>query len=193
MAKLLIALIALICLVAITPFQAYALQAAPASAATLTDHPALREYQLGPSDKLRVIVYGNDALSGEFLVSSSGTISFPLVGELNVAGQTVDQVRHLLQEGLKHGYLNDPRVSIEVDSYRPFYILGEVNKPGEYPFTPNLTLEGAVATAQGFTYRANTQRIYIRHSGEQKEEKVKTRDLRSIWPGDVIRVTERFF
>ncbi len=192
MIKIIMALVALVCCSMVSPSWADERQATN-GAANASGQNSPIEYRLGASDKLRIIVYGDDALSGEFGVSPSGTVSFPLVGELNVAGQTVAQVRSMIQERLKNGYMNDPRVSIEVLSYRPFYILGEVNKPGEYPFTPNLTIEGAVATAQGFTYRANMKRIYIRHSGEKTEERVSAQDVRPILPGDVIRVAERFF
>ncbi len=176
---------------------AFAQQSQPASAAPPAPAPPAAEsqpeYHLGATDKLRVIVYGEDSLSGEFIVSPAGGIALPLIGEVNVAGHTVSEVRDIIQSRLRAGYLRDPRVSIEVLTYRPFYILGEVNKPGEYPFVPNLTIEGAVATAQGFTYRANMRRVFVHHAGAAQEEKVLANSPQLVLPGDVIRIAERFF
>jgi polysaccharide export outer membrane protein len=150
-------------------------------------------YRLGPGDKVRIIVYGEPALSGEFFVSGSGLISFPLVGDVPAANLSVQQFQTKLEDALRQGYLKEPRASAEVLTYRPYYILGEVNKPGEYPYSNGLNVLNAVATAGGFTYRAQKKRVYIRRVNETAE---KTYDLTSdlvVAPGDTIRVTERFF
>lgn len=154
---------------------------------------ATAEYRLGPADKLRVLVFDEENLSGEFVVSGAGVVAYPLVGEVKAEGLTVPEFEDALQSRLGAGYLRDPRVSVEVMSYRPFYILGEVNRPGEYPFTDDLTVLNAVARASGFTYRANTKRIFIRHAGSGRETEYRLSATTPVMPGDTVRVSERFF
>jgi polysaccharide export outer membrane protein len=153
----------------------------------------LADYRLGPADKLRVIVFGEDSLSGEFSVSPAGRIALPLIGEINASGRTVPEIKQEVEARFRNGYIKNPRVSIEVILYRPFYIYGEVNKPGEFPFEPGLTIQGAVSAAQGYTYRANTHRVSIRHAGADKDETIKADSATPIAPGDVIRVGQRYF
>lgn len=154
---------------------------------------AVGQYRLGPADKLRVLVFDEENLSGEFVVSGAGAVAFPLVGEVKAEGLTVPEFQEALQSRLAAGYLRDPQVSVEVMAYRPFYILGEVNKPGEYPFTDDLTVLNAVARASGFTYRANTKRVFIRRAGGGAETEYRLTATTPVMPGDTIRVTERFF
>lgn len=151
------------------------------------------EYRLGPADKVRIIVFGEEQLSGEFVVSGNGMIAMPLVGDIRAAGLTTPQFQTALQEALKDGYLRDPRVSAEVLNFRPFYILGEVQEPGEYPFTNNLTVLNAVATAGGFTYRAAKDRVYIKRNGADTEQREPLTATTRVWPGDTIRIGERLF
>jgi protein involved in polysaccharide export with SLBB domain len=141
--------------------------AAPVSAPKVK--AGLADYRLGPGDKVRVIVYGEQDLTGEYFVSGAGTVSLPLIGILSVSGHTLDQFKADVEDAYRKGYLKDPSVAVEVLSYRPFYILGEVNKPGEYPYTNALTVLNAVATAEGFTYRANTRVVFIKHAREKIE------------------------
>jgi polysaccharide export outer membrane protein len=150
-------------------------------------------YTLGPGDKVRIIVYGETELSGEFFVSGNGIISFPLIGDVQAGGRTIGEVQNELTKRLGNGYLVSPRVSLEVLTYRPFFILGEVNKPGEYPYSSGLTVLAAVATAQGFTYRANTHKIFIKHAKEPSEHEYKITSDLPVLPGDTVRVVERFF
>ena len=151
------------------------------------------EYRLGSGDKLRVQVFGEDSLGGEFSVSGSGRIALPLIGEVDALGLTASELQSRITAALKDGYLKDPRVGVEVLTYRPFYILGEVGKPGEYPYSNGLTVLDAVARAEGFTYRANTRRVIIKHLGEiGVHEEVMTTDT-PVAPGDTIRIKERFF
>ena len=117
-------------------------------------------YHLGTGDKLRVNVYGEEDLSGEFLVDGSGQVQLPLVGQVKAAGLTIHEFVSEVITSLKSGYLKDPKVSVEVLNYRPFYIMGEVNKPGEYPFENGLNVLGAIALAGGYTYRANDNDVY---------------------------------
>lgn len=151
------------------------------------------EYRLGSGDKIRVIVYTEPNLSGEFIVGPSGDVSLPLIGVIDAMNKSVGDIQGVIETKLKNGYLKDPRVSIEVLTYRPFYILGEVNHPGEYPYTAGLTITRAVATAQGYTYRANTKRVFIKHQGQSTEVRVPSEGAVMVLPGDIIRVPERLF
>lgn len=154
---------------------------------------AVSDYRLASADKVRIAVFGEDALSGEFVINAEGKVALPLIGEVNAAGLTVAQLQDAVTEALSQGYLNQPRVMAQVLTYRPIYILGEVNRPGEYPYLPDLTVLNAVATAQGFTYRANTRRIFVRRAGSQIEEPLPlTADTR-VSPGDTLRIGERYF
>ena len=148
-------------------------------------------YRLGTGDKLRVIVFGEEDLSGEFEVDDTGAVSMPLVGDIRASGQTLRTFEAAVRERLSEGYLKDPRVSVQVLNYRPFYIIGEVEEGGEYPFVSGMHVINAVAVAGGFTYRANTSKVFITRGGEELEFEV-TPELR-LQPGDVIRVPERFF
>jgi len=151
------------------------------------------DYLLGPADKVRVTVYGEPSLSGEFFVTGSGLMSLPLIGEIKAGGMTVGQFQQAVQAALSDGYLKDPRVSAEVLTFRPFYILGEVEKPGTYPYTSGLTVLNAVATAGGFTYRADKKNVWIKHNGETSENKSELTPSIVVAPGDTIRIGERFF
>jgi polysaccharide export outer membrane protein len=162
---------------------------APAAEATRV----IPDYRLGPNDKVRVITFGEDALTGEFSVSAAGNVSLPLVGDVAAVGLTVPEFQHRVEAALRNGYLKDPHVSVEVLTYRPFYILGEVTKPGEYPYTNGLTVLSAVATAEGFTYRANTKRVLIRRSDSNVEQEYPLTSTTPVAPGDTIRIRERFF
>lgn len=152
-------------------------------------------YVLGSGDKLRISVYNEPSLTGEYSVTPSGTIAFPLLGNIPAAGGTIEALQEAIASRLSKGeYIQDPRVSAEVLNFRPFYILGEINKPGEYPFAAGLTLDQAVATAGGFTYRANTRVIMLRRAQDKSERSVDLRDgpVR-VMPGDTIRVGQRYF
>jgi polysaccharide biosynthesis/export protein len=167
--------------------------AAPIAAANL--RPAGAPYQLGAGDKLRITVFGETDLTGEYSVTSAGDVSFPLIGNVPATGKTVEQVQEAIRTKLAGGYVQDPRVSAEVIAYRPFYILGEVTKPGQYPYTVGLTVQQAVATAGGYTYRANKHVIYVKQEQDQAERKIAIDPSRplALQPGDTIRVAERFF
>lgn len=156
--------------------------------------PVSFDYKLGAGDKVRVNVFGEDTLSGEYEVSGeAGVVSMPLIGDVQAGGLTVTQLQTLIEAKLKDGYLKEPHVSIEVLNYRPFYILGEVTKPGEYPYTTGLTVLNAVATANGFTYRADTHKVFIKRAGDPVEHEYPLTSMTLVQPGDTIRVKERFF
>ncbi len=150
------------------------------------------DYRLGTADKVRVIVYNEPTLSGEFTVSDNGTQSLPLIGDVPANGRSPREVASDIQAKLADGYLREPRVSLDVLTYRPFYILGEVTKPGEYAYSNGLTALNAVARAQGFTYRANKRKVYLKRAGESAEKEVNIDGL-EIRPGDTLRIGERYF
>jgi protein involved in polysaccharide export with SLBB domain len=150
-------------------------------------------YRLGTGDKLKVTVYGEVDLSGEFLVDGSGQVQLPLVGQVKAASLTIHEFVVEVTNSLKEGYLKDPKVSVEVLNYRPFYIIGEVNKPGEYPFENGLNVLGAIALAGGYTYRANDNDVYVRRAGSKDEESMPADPHTKVYPGDIIRVAERLF
>lgn len=166
--------------------------AASAQTAETISSPAL-EYRLGSGDKLRITVYGEPTLTGEYSVSSSGTLSFPLIGEVTAFDRTVPEIQSDLERKLAAGYLRKPQVSAEVLTYRPFYIIGEVNRPGQYPYTAGLTVLKAVATASGFTYRANKRKVFIRHGDNADEQAHELTSATVVAPGDIIRIGERLF
>lgn len=169
---------------------------AGAASAQDRDESTVRDvaaYKLGAGDKIRVITFGEESLTGEFQVGGSGKVSLPLIGEVQAAGLTIPEFQRGVETALKDGYLREPRVSVEVLNYRPFYILGEVNKPGEYPYTNGLTVMNAVATAEGFTYRANTKRVFIKRADSEREQEFPLNSMTPVAPGDTIRIAERFF
>lgn len=152
-------------------------------------------YRLAAGDKLSITVFGEESLSREFSVTPQGDLAFPLLGDLAVSNMTVSELQEMLRVRLAEGYVNDPRVTVEVLNYRPFYILGEVTKAGEYPFSDGLTAIQAVARAGGYTYRADQGTIYITRAGQMSEERYDLRAGRPVFvsPGDTIRVGERYF
>lgn len=150
-------------------------------------------YRLAPDDKIKIVVFGEEPLSGDYVVGSDGNISFPLIGMVQAGGLTVAELQAAITQQLGANYVNDPKVSAQIAEYRPFYILGEVNKPGEYPYRVGLTIHAAVATAGGFTYRANKKKLALQRSGTAGESREEiTPDLK-VQPGDTIRILERFF
>lgn len=155
----------------------------------------LYEYPLGSGDQIRVIVFGEPDLSGEkFYVSGEGKVSLPLIGEITAIGLTATQLQDKIAGAfLEGGYLKSPRVNVEVLTFRPFYILGEVGRPGEYPYSNGMTIERAVATASGYTYRADHKKVFIKHANDEKEVAVPLTSQVMIVPGDTIRIPERYF
>ena len=150
-------------------------------------------YQLGSGDQIKVTVYGEDDLSGEFELDGSGTISMPLIGAVTLGNQILTNAETLIVEKLADGYLINPRVSIEVLNYRPFYILGEVKEPGSYAYVSGMTVLNAVALASGFTYRASESKIEVTRKVDGEEVKMRIEVTAAVLPGDIIRVPERFF
>ena len=149
-------------------------------------------YRLGAGDELRVIVFGEPDLSGEFEIDGSGAFSMPLIGQLDAFQLTVVELEQAIAAKLTEGYLVDPRVNVEVLNYRPFYIVGEVKDGGEFPYVSGMHAVKAVAIAGGYTYRANTQKVMITRKGTAQEIEMPASQGTAIYPGDVIRIPERY-
>ncbi|HWA89274.1 MAG TPA: polysaccharide biosynthesis/export family protein [Rhizomicrobium sp.] len=148
------------------------------------------DYRLGAGDKVRVTVYDETDLSGEFQVDGSGYVRLPLVGQVRAGGRTAHQLEGDVAGALADGYLKTPRVAVEVTTYRPFYIIGQVNRPGQYPYTSNMSALDAIGVAGGFTDHAVESTIHIRHEGETKEYDLPADETVKIRPGDVVRVDQ---
>lgn len=151
-------------------------------------------YLLDAGDKLRVITFGEEDLSGEFVLDEQGNLDMPLIGDVPARGKSLQDVESAIIARLKEGYLKDPRVSLEILNYRPFFIQGEVKTAGQYPYKADLTLQDAVAIAGGYTYRANQKVVFIRKLDNNQEVQIPLgRERIYIQPGDNIRIPERFF
>lgn len=150
-------------------------------------------YTLGTGDRLRINVFGQPELSGEFLVDGTGAISLPLIGQVEAVGMSTQDLETRIATSLSNGFLLDPKVSAEVINYRPFYILGEVGRPGEYPFNSGLTVLNAVAAAGGFTYRANKKVVFIKSADGNEEAAIRLDTNTIVNPGDTLRIGERIF
>lgn len=150
-------------------------------------------YRLGTGDRLRLNVFGEDNLSGEFVVGGAGTVSLPLIGDITATGKSPTELKTDIEAALADGYLKSPRVNIELLNYRPFFVLGEVSNSGEYPYAEDMTVLNAVATAGGFTYRANKKTVFIKRAGAAAEERFALTATTPVQPGDTIRIGERLF
>jgi polysaccharide export outer membrane protein len=170
-------------------------QARVLPSAAPTDNPAesADSYVLGPNDRVRLKVYGEPDIAGEYEIDSTGQVSIPLAGHVKAAGLTTKQLERSIKSALSKGIVRDPRVNVEIALYRPYYILGEVKKSGEYPYRLGLTVMDAVASAGGFTYRANENKVYLRRSGAGVEEIHALDAPVPVFPGDNIRIPERYF
>jgi protein involved in polysaccharide export with SLBB domain len=151
------------------------------------------ELRLAAGDKLRVTVFGEDKLSGEFQIDNAGFVSLPLAGTVQAAGLTKPELEQSLTTKLKGEYLRNPKITVEVINFRPFYVLGEVQKPGEYQFRSGLNVLSAVAIAGGATYRASTSKVLIQRAGTSEMQEYPQSPNVLIMPGDVVRLPERFF
>lgn len=151
------------------------------------------DYRLGPGDKVRVSVFGQSDLSGEYQVDGSGMVRLPLIGTLHATGSTAPALEQGIAGALADGYLKEPRVNVEIATYRPFYIIGAVNRPGQYAYVDNMSALNAVALAGGFTDQAIQSTLYVRHEGDTAEQPVRTNQIGHIQPGDVIRVKTSLF
>jgi polysaccharide export outer membrane protein len=163
----------------------------PYAPAGLTGYDA--PYQLDAGDRLRVQVFGQEGLTNSYIVDAAGNISMTLIGSVPVRGLTTTQVSRAIAERLRNGYIRNPHVSVEVEVYRPFFILGEVNAPGQYPYVPNMTVEAAVAIAGGFAPRASKSDILLARNYNGEMTRMRVLPDMPMRPGDTITVKERWF
>lgn len=161
--------------------------------AALASGGSSQAYVLGTGDRVRLTVFGEADLSGEYEVGSTGFISLPLIGDVKAAGQPLREFEQAVRQKLSEGYLRDPRVSAQVVNYRPFFILGEVAKPGSYPYVNGMTILNAVALAGGYTYRADKSGVTLTRGSDPEKKAVEVPEESTVMPGDIIRVPERFF
>jgi polysaccharide export outer membrane protein len=155
---------------------------------------ALSKYRLGTGDVISITVFGEDDLKKEKIrLTDAGTISYPVLGELQVRGKTIGELEKLLVDGLRGRYLVNPRVSVTIDEYRPYFINGQVEKGGSYPYQPGLTVRKAATIAGGFKERASLSKIFVVREGDASNKPVKVDLNTPIYPGDMITVEESFF
>jgi len=159
--------------------------------AALTSNGA--DYRLGSGDKVRVSVFGEPSLSGEYQVDDSGKLTFPLIGQIDAGGLTASGLQARLASALSPEYVKNPSVNVEIMSYRPFYIVGEVRTPGSYPYIAGMSVLKGVAIAGGFTYRAKKDDFYLTRTVGAKKVQLDANAETPVEPGDVITVRERFF
>jgi len=159
----------------------------------LTGGAADADYRLGPNDRTRIIVYGQPNLTGEFVLDGSGNLAFPLIGNVPANGMTPTELQRAIATKLDPDYLHNPSVSVEVASRRPFYVVGEVQKPGSYPYVTDMNVLNAIATAGGQTYRANMGRFYIKRQVDGQVVRVSATQESRLQPGDTVVVRERYF
>ncbi len=180
---------------------AVALFAAACAGGSMPSEPAptrlttsLDGYLLEPSNRIRVIVFNEQTLSGDFTLDPSGNIAFPLIGSVRAGGVTAKVVAERIEEALaRGGYLRSPQVSVEVQTFRPFYVLGEVRQPGEFPYTVGLTVLGAIARAGGYDYRARRDGLVLVREVDGEQREYAANERTPLQPGDVVKVLERRF
>jgi len=166
---------------------------APMVAQPIALEPEETGYALDSGDKLRVVVFGQDGLSASYSVDTGGSITMPLIGAVSARGHTPAQLQQAIAAKLKQGYVREPHVAVEVEAYRPFFILGEVTLPGQYPYVANMTVETAVAIAGGYTPRAHKDRIKISRQVSGLTENRVVSPNYPVRPGDTIKISERWF
>jgi len=150
-------------------------------------------YTLGAGDKLRVVVVGQDGISNTYIVDAGGNVSLPLIGSVPARGITAQQLSQRIAERLKQGYVREPHVTVEVETYRPFFILGEVTTPGQYPYVADMTVEKAIAIAGGFAPRASKRTVELTHNAQGQQIKTEVPLDYPLRPGDTVLVKERWF
>jgi polysaccharide biosynthesis/export protein len=150
-------------------------------------------YRLDAGDKLRIVVYGQEGLTNTYAIDAGGSITMPLIGSVPARGRTPAGLASEITAKLRNGYIREPSVAVEIESYRPFFILGEVAAPGQYPFVPNMSVESAVAIAGGFSPRARRDRVTLTHTDGSGSARFVVPLGTGISPGDTVLVGERWF
>src|SRR5215211_694914 len=150
-------------------------------------------YHLDAGDRLRVVVYGQEGLTNTYAIDAGGSITMPLIGSVPARGRTPAGLAAAISAKLRAGFIRDPSVAVEVEAYRPFFILGEVAAPGQYPYVPNMTVESAVAIAGGFSPRARRDSVTVTHTEASGTARFVVPPGSPIGPGDTVLVSERWF
>lgn len=174
------------------PIMAQPLEA-PMPIAQPVMEPEVSSYALDSGDKLRVVVFGQEGLTASYSVDTSGNITLPLIGAVRARGVGTAGVQQAIAAKLRNGYVREPHVAVEVEAYRPFFILGEVTLPGQYPYVPNMTVETAVAIAGGYTPRAFRKKIEVTHQVSGLTERRVVSPNYPVRPGDTVHIAERWF
>lgn len=154
---------------------------------------SLDQYRLGSGDVVKITVYGQEDLSLETRLSDVGIINYPYLGEIKLIGQTLPELESYIYEGLKGDYLVEPSVSVSITDYRPFFINGEVKKPGGYPYQPGLTIDKAAALAGGYTERASKTKIFIVRDTDGSSTTISVDRSGTVLPGDIVTIEQSFF
>jgi polysaccharide export outer membrane protein len=177
---------------AAAPQRAYA--PAPAAYAAAPEPAAYdTSYKLDAGDKLRFVVYGQEGLTNSYAIDAGGSITMPLIGAVHARGRTPAGLAAEITAKLRNGYIREPSVAVEIESYRPFFILGEVAAPGQYPYVPNMSVESAVAIAGGFSPRARRDVVTLTHTDGSGSMRVAVPLGTAVSPGDTVLVGERWF
>jgi protein involved in polysaccharide export with SLBB domain len=146
-----------------------------------------------PGDRIKVTVYGEDSLNGIYDIDPQGNVTIPLAGTIKAAGRTKAELQQAITAKYRSGYLQDPKVTVDIVSFRPVYLMGEVEHPGEYPYKSELSVLQAVTLAGGLTYRGSRSTVLIRHPGENIWTEYALAPNVTVGPGDLIRIPERYF
>ncbi|KRR23443.1 polysaccharide biosynthesis/export family protein [Bradyrhizobium retamae] len=150
-------------------------------------------YHLDAGDKLRVVVYGQEGLTNTYAIDAGGAITMPLIGSVRARGRTTAGLAAEISAKLRAGFIREPSVAVEIEAYRPFFILGEVAAPGQYPYVPNMTVESAVAIAGGFSPRARRDSVTVTHTDASGTSRFVVPPGSPVSPGDTVLVSERWF
>jgi polysaccharide export outer membrane protein len=176
--------------------QSYGMAPAPTAVAyAAAPMPAAHDaaYRLDAGDRLRVVVYGQEGLTNTYAIDAGGSITMPLIGSVPARGRTPAGLAAEISAKLRNGYIREPSVAVEIEAYRPFFILGEVAAPGQYPYVPNMSVESAVAIAGGFSPRARRDRVTLTHTDGSGSMRVAVPLGTALSPGDTVLVGERWF
>lgn len=157
------------------------------------ERDALSSYGVDAGDRLRVRVFGQPSLSGDYVVDDGGLLSIPLIGNVPVRGLTTARIERAIATRLARGYLRNPHVTVEIIAYRPFFILGQVNRAGQYPYVPGINVQTAIAIAGGYSPRANQRNVKITRRTAKGLRTVEVRPSAPVLPGDTVYVKERWF
>jgi polysaccharide export outer membrane protein len=172
------------------PSRAYASAPVVYAAAPMPNDTA---YHLDAGDRLRVVVYGQEGLTNTYAIDAGGSITMPLIGAVPARGRTPARLAADITAKLRNGFIREPSVAVEIEAYRPFFILGEVAAPGQYPYVPNMSVESAVAIAGGFSPRARRDRVTLTHTDASGSMRTVVPLGTAISPGDTLLVGERWF